>query len=236
MVSNKQPNVNVKSYAFPRILLKTLAIPNYHSCSPDKCIYADGFKNERCQSTECVGPQYVYKYDSSCLLFILFVECSNISDLLGTPSDSSSPVAFYFCPDISSTASVHAVSAVQYRLGHTLTHHMKNPTHQKPQDCLIYLSGSQFETGTKEPLLGYTSRVCPLYPSYVCRSIPKSPISPHVLWVDVVWCSAFRIVYSCQWPSVEFNTTSHSWECRESSCTMLNWLHQAILRYGECPH
>jgi hypothetical protein len=41
----------------------------------------------------------------SCFLSVLFVVCSSVPGLRRTPLDSFQPVASYFCPDISSTAS-----------------------------------------------------------------------------------------------------------------------------------
>jgi len=68
----------------------------------------------------------------------------------------------------------------------------------------------------------------PVWGSLTCYPSPT-------LGTRVVWCPTSLSEYSFPCPSVEFHETSHSWVCRESPHTMVTWLRQAILRYGDCP-
>jgi hypothetical protein len=88
--------------------------------------------------------------------------------LLGTPPDNLPPVASYFFPDISSTTSDECSQRSLVLIKSCVDSQHKKPFSPKAECCLISFSGPQFETGTKEPFLGYTSRVRPLYPSYPC--------------------------------------------------------------------
>jgi hypothetical protein len=45
---------------------------------------------------------------------------------------------------------------------------LKDNMRQKPQNCLMALSGPGFEAMAKEPFRGYPPRVRYLYPRYLC--------------------------------------------------------------------
>jgi hypothetical protein len=64
--------------------------------------------------------------------------------------------------------SPHEVNIVHYWEGPTLIHLIENHMRQKPQNCLLALSGPGFETRTNEPFHRYPPRVRSLYPRYLC--------------------------------------------------------------------
>jgi len=130
---------------------------------------------------------------------------------------------------------MHEVSVIQYRYGPALICHIKNHTRQVPQGCLMFFRFIVCNRDKGAIPWAYVVGPFSVSELSVGVSIPKS-LSPCIQWDSVVWFLASCNAYSCTCPSVRFCASFNSWVgCHKSQYTMLTWLHQAILHYGDCP-
>ena len=150
--------------------------------------------------------------DLCCLLLNPLVESSSTPCLLKTRLDNSPPVASYFCPDTSSTASdvCSQCSPVPIRSCGDSPHknsHSRRTT--RSPDAFVGVTVWNRDEGAFPWV--YVWGLSFVTELSVGGSIPKSSVSPCIRWDNLIWCSACRTAYICPRPSVEFCAASHSW-------------------------
>jgi hypothetical protein len=217
MISNKQPNANVMSYAFS-------LYPSQHTCYSTLSFlfsrHAAGFTNTHTHThthTHKVSEHWFCWPASYVQLTYILASCSPRSysvpllqtfwehhpDICPPP-----PLASYFCPVVSSTASDAWSQCSPVPKGSCFESPHINPYMPKnTRSPDVFVAATIWNRDEEAIPLVHVTGPPFVSDQSVCGSIPKSPVSLRILWEDAVRSPASRTPYSFPCPSADFCAT-----------------------------